>query len=422
MSFKKGLISIFLAILLFGVPWDCMAGQNVDDLIMELKQMVEKQQQQIEVQQKQIETLIKQVEALKDTTAPPVKPAALPKDLVRSGGDKVSARVYGQVNRGVLYAGDGENNDFIFVDNDNSSTRIGFLGNARLNDDFAVGTKIEVQFESNSTAAVSQDDQSVGPNNFTERHLDLFFESKTYGKLSLGQGSTASDGSSEVDLSGTDVVGYSGAGDLAGGIKFYDTAANALSGVRIGDVVSNMDGLSRKDRLRYDSPTCAGFTLSGSLIEDGQQDLAIRYSGKFQGINLAGAIAYANTEASSTVENQYNGSVSLLLDNGLNGTFAAGYQDMLADNREEPTFYYFKLGYKTKIFDIGPTAFAIDYGRFNDIAQNDDQVDTIGAQAVQNLTNLGTELYLGYRYHSMDRTGFDFDEINAVLTGARIKF
>lgn len=413
---------IFLIIFLFGVPVDCAAGENADDLIMKLKRMVEKQQEQLEIQQKQIETLMKQVEALKDVTLPSEKVAELPKDLVRSTGDKVSARIYGQVNRGLLYVNDGENSDLMFVDNDNSSTRIGFLGNARLNDDLTAGARIEVQFESNSTAAVSQDDQSVGPNNFTERHLDLFFESKAYGKLSIGQGSTASDSTSEVDLSGTDVVGYSSISDLAGGIKFYDTAADTLSNVRIGDVVSNMDGLSRKDRLRYDTPTFAGLVLSTSLVEDEQQDLAIRYSRKFQGTKIAAAIAYANTEASSTVKNQFNGSVSALIDSGLNATFAAGYQDTDAANRDDPIFYYIKLGYILNIFDMGSTALALDYGRFNDIAQNDDEVDTIGAFAVQNLTNWGTELYLGYRYHSLDRSGFDYDDIHVILSGARIKF
>ncbi len=427
MAFKKIIVGVF-AISVISMAVDGIAAESGEGLILELKRLIEKQQEQIDAQQKQIEVLVREIKELK-TTKPVKAPdhevteKGMPKDLVRSRGDKVSAKIYGQVNRGVLYVNDGENKEFIHVDNDNSSTRLGLSGSAKLNDDFSVGTKIEVQFESNSTASVSQDNKSgVGPNSFTERHLDLFLNSKTFGKLSLGQGDTASNGSSEVDLSGTSVIGYSGVDFFAGGMKFFDQNTNALSNVTIGGVFSNMDGLSRRDRVRYDTPALAGFTLSGSVTEREQQDIVLRYSGKFPWFKLAGAVAYANTDASASTENQYNGSVSVLLNNGFNITLAGGQREMIASNREEPLFYYAKLGYKADFFAIGTTALALDYGRFNDIAQNDDEADTFSLLAVQNLTKLGTELYIGYRLYRLERPGSDFDEINAVLTGARIKF
>ncbi len=428
MAFKKLFVGVF-AVAFISMAVDGIAAESGEDLILELKRLIEKQQEQIDAQQKQIEVLVKEVQELKTTKtakAPDheVAEKEMPKDLVRSRGDKVSVKIYGQVNRGVLYVNDGENKEFFHVDNDNSSTRIGLLGSAKLNDDFSVGTKIEVQFESNSTANVSQDNKSgVGPNNFTERHLDLFFKSETFGKLSLGQGDTASNGTSEVDLSGTSVIGYAGVGDMAGGMKFFDQNTNALSDVTVGGgFLSDMDGLSRRDRVRYDTPAFAGFTVSGSATEREQQDVALRYSGKFPWFKLAGAAAYANTDKSSSIENQYNGSVSVLFDNGLNVTLAGGQRAMLASNREEPLFYYAKLGYKADFFAIGTTALALDYGRYDNLEQNDDTGDTFALLAVQNLTQLGTELYIGYRLYRLERPGTDFDEINAVLTGARIKF
>ncbi len=47
--------------------------------------------------------------------------------------------------------------------------------------------------------------------------IDMFLKDKRYGKLFIGQGHTASDGSSEVDLSGTSIIGYSALSDMAGG-------------------------------------------------------------------------------------------------------------------------------------------------------------------------------------------------------------
>ena len=75
-----------------------------------------------------------------------------------------------------------------------------------------------------------------------------------------------------------------------------------------------------------------------------------------------------------------------------------------------------------KYFDIGSTALSVDFGRHNDVAQNGDEADTFGIQLVQNLSDWRTELYLGYRHFSLDRTGKDFEDIHAVLGGGRIKF
>ena len=41
---------------------------------------------------------------------------------------------------------------------------------------------------------------------------------------------------------------------------------------------------------------------------------------------------------------------------------------------------------------------------------------------VQDLKTWGSEVYLGYRLHMLDRNGVDYDNINAVMTGMRVKF
>lgn len=386
------------------------------DTIAELKQMIMAQQQQIDLLKSKLDALEKATQA----PAAEAKPST--KGVVKSGSDRVQAKLYGQVNRGILAVDDGTNTKVLLVDNDNSSTRLGFTGDAQVTDDLSLGAKVEVQFESNSTADVDQENEDVSPNNFTKRHLDLFFKSKAAGKLSLGQGDTATNGTSEMDLSGTSVIGYSGVGDMAGGINFVSPGTGGtLSGIRISDVMTNMDGLSRRDRIRYDTPSLVGFTLSGSVIEDQRQDLAVRYSGQMSGLKIAAAVGYAHQDRSAT-ENQYNGSFSMLLNNGLSATFAAGMRDIATTGREEPYFFYGKLGYKLQVCPLGPTNLAADYGYYEHIDQNNDEAQTFGLFAVQNLSNYGTEVYLGYRWHDLDRPGTDFDSINAVMIGSRIKF
>lgn len=51
------------------------------------------------------------------------------------------------------------------------------------------------------------------------------------------------------------------------------------------------------------------------------------------------------------------------------------------------------------------------------------ETNVIGVAAVQKIDAIATELYSGYRYHEDGAVdGPDLDPINAVLTGARIKF
>ena len=90
-------------------------GAVDEDTLKRLEQLVTRQQAQIEAQARAIEDLKKQVQALSKTAEqkPPAAPAAAPAEkVVQSSSDKVSVKLYGQVNRGVLYTDDGNAGDF----------------------------------------------------------------------------------------------------------------------------------------------------------------------------------------------------------------------------------------------------------------------------------------------------------------------
>ncbi len=339
---------------------------------------------------------------------------------VSSGNDKIKLELSGQVNRGVLFVDNGPTSEVFHVDNDNSSTRIRFIGKGQLNEDVSVGTQIEVQFESNSTAAIRIDqDSPAGPNNFTERKLELYGDSKTLGRVWVGQGDTASNGTSEVDLSGTSVVAYSGIADMAGGIAF--AASGGALGPRINQAFSNFDGLSRDDRVRYDTPKFMGFQGSASAVDGGSWDAAARFAGNFAGTKVVSALAYADAGSRQGFD-QVNGSVSVLLPFGVSVTGAAGSRDLTGRAGSDPMTYYGKLGYKFRLTDMGETAVGVDFAKTDDLAAVGDEFTTYGAFAVQRFDAIGTELYLALRNHELDRSGTDFDDIFAVLTGARVKF
>jgi hypothetical protein len=343
-------------------------------------------------------------------------PAAIAE--VKSGNDKISLAISGQINRAVLWADDGDEDEIFHVDNDNSSTRVRFIGKGQFSENFSVGTQMEVQFESNSTADIRMDQTSPGgDNNFTERKLEFYLDHKQLGRLWLGQGDTASNGSSEIDLSGTTVINYSGIADMMGGIEF----GGAGVGPRINQAWSNFDGFSRQDRIRYDTPKLAGFQAKVSAFEaenDGW-DVALSYSNDYGFLKVAAAVAYGETD----VKDQLNGSISLLHESGISATFATGERDLKdVGDREDPFFWYAKLGYRFHGFDFGSTRLAVDYGQADDVAADDDEFETFGVFVVQMVDAIATEFYAGYRNHSLDQLGDNPDDINGVIAGARIKF
>lgn len=348
---------------------------------------------------------------------------------VKSGNDDVSVTLYGQIDRGILYVDDGLESKAFHVDNDNSSSRIGIKAKAKASDNLTLGAKFEVELQSNASNKVdmgtehgsSYTEGSV----FKERHID-FYADTNFGKISIGQGDTASNGSAEVDLSGTGLVGYSSVVDTAGNFEFYDKVTMSYSGLKVDDVFNNMDGLSRKDRIRYDTPDFAGFTLSTSAGEKDIFDLAARYNQKFGDTKVSVAVAYADPGAGKNYK-QYSASGSVLFGFGLNFGLAYGKQDVdsMPAGSDDPTYLYGKVGYSASLFPIGKSSFSVDYGKWQNIDSYDidQEATSYGIQFVQKISDWSTEVYLGYRIYQLDdNMTTSYDDISALLGGVRIKF
>jgi len=434
-------VTPLLAAVLLAAAALPVRAQTVDPAKLdELQRIIQRQQQMIESQARALQALQKQVQALRDqseanrravaaTTGKvdkavgQIKSAAAPPKMVTSGSGKVKLALSGQVNRALMLAGDGDQTDLFHVDNDTSSTRVRLVGEAKPAKDLTVGANIEVQMESNTSSGVSQNTESaaVGGASFTERILDVYVDSR-YGKLTIGQGDTASNYSSEMDLSGTKVINYSDFPTIGGAFLFRNSTTNALTTVTVANVFNNFDGGSRDDRIRYDTPKFRGFQVSASHIQGGKNDMALTYAGDFSGAKVAVAGSFLNSASTSTsIDRQFSGSGSVLFPNGINLT-AAGGTRVLRDRRDDPVFYYGKVGYQAKWFDFGKTALAFDLGQVDDLAAVGDDGTLYGFGVVQNITDWGTELYTVWRHFELDRPGAKFDDINVGMAGVRVKF
>lgn len=391
----------------------------------------------IQQQQRMLEELKQQVDALRTATqetkataaaaaakADQAANQAAPAKTVTSGSDKVKLAISGQVNRAVMMADDGQETDVFHVDNDHSSTRVRFVGEGKPTEELTVGAQIEVQMESNSSAAISQstENAAVGGASFTERKLELFLKHKRFGNLWLGQGETATENVSHADLSGTGLIAYAAVQDLAGGMLFR-TEAGALTAVTIASVYDDLDGASRQDRIRYDTPNYLGLSASAGHVQGGINDYALFYAAQWGGFKTAAALGYVDFSSVGTTDDRLSGSASVLHDpTGVSLTLAAGRDDFETPGRADATFWYGKLGYQRQLFSFGKTFTAIDFGYDKNEGQNDDEMSTAGLGLVQKIDAWGTELYGGYRWHHLNRSALELDDINVGMVGARVQF
>ncbi|CAK8722766.1 MAG: porin [Candidatus Electronema aureum] len=355
---------------------------------------------------------------------------------IKSGNDKVDVQLKGHIARAMMMADDGNDSKFFHVDNSNSESRIILDGKVKASDSLTVGSTFEVQWQANPSDKVSMGEETIS-GEFKERIMEVYFDAKDMGKFSLGRGDMASDDSTEVDLSGTDLAGNSGVADVGGSFKFYDPAAEALVPDENGEVVDNrlavsnvfdnMDGLSRRNRVRYDTPKFAGFGLGVSTGEKEMADVTLIYSGELSGTKLEGALAWSDPGSEKSYS-QINGSASLLFDFGLNFTAAFGSRDVdnMPAGGDEPTFTYGKIGYKCdKLLPFGSTAVSVDYGAYENVKhQNKGEEGTAyGLQLVQKVSDWNTELYAAWRNFELeDNSGAGYEDISIVMAGVRLKF
>lgn len=339
--------------------------------------------------------------------------------------DGTIVRVSGQINMGVLNFDDGTDSYTNFVDNDNSSSRarIQWLNTTG---DWKYEAVLEAEYQPLASNNVSQlndtPDWDFPATNI--RKAEVVIWNDTYGKLWVGQGSMASDGSAEVDNSGTSVIAYSSIPDTAGGY-FFRFNDGTLSDINISDAFSNFDGMGRKLRIRYDTPIYQGFGLRTSYGEDafGEKedplyDVAGTYAFDNDQFKFNAALAYSRNDGTDL--DILSGSASVLhKDSGISLTVAAAQE--FTDGLEG-YYGYTKVGYQHDFFEIGPTAFSIDFYYGKDIAVADSSNNSIGLAAVQSITDMNLQLWALWRNHHYDDENGEYDDGQAVFGGAIFKF
>ncbi|WP_420587272.1 porin [Ruegeria sp.] len=338
-------------------------------------------------------------------------------------------QLYGQFDPVIVSVDDGAETETRLLDNDLSNSRVGL----RLMQPYGAN-EFMFRFETGlglpSTGSANQN--GTNTNGWTRediRHVDFSLKGG-YGKFSAGQGSMASDGAAETDLSYVGTALYSFTNDENGAFFYRDTIG-VLSGITVGDSASNFDG-GRRGRIRYDTPDFNGFSagiaygqnILSSSDDDDYYDIALKYRNTFSGgVEFAATVAYAVRDFDGVSGEQKDtiGSASVLLPSGFSFTAALGSRDDTSTGASDPDYWYAKLAYEGDWVSWGKTGVGIDYFDGSDFENTGSSTKAWGVAVVQRIDSVNTDAYLKYRSHDFDDT-VNFDKNEAWVLGALWKF
>lgn len=330
---------------------------------------------------------------------------------------------YGQLNLGVISVDDGVDSNTSVADNDNSNSRIGLSMTQALQNGAELRFTIESALGLTGTYDLNGSDNgfSVDYHRTELRKFDIAYKTAISGTFSFGQGSTATDGYAEADLSGTGVTAYVGVSDIAGGqlLRFAD---GTLSTVAIGNTNDSFDG-GRRFRVRYDTPTFSGFTAS---VSAGQEVLTSGDDNDYYDVGLSYETDYGNYTLDTRLGYSFRDTTDDLLmasaamlhqPTGLSLAVSTGKRiDGDAD------YAYIKAGLTRDFLSVGSTAFSIDYYSGDDFAIAGSSTSSVGVAVVQRLNQYNTEIYATYRTYDFDSASASYQDLNATFVGVRWKF
>jgi hypothetical protein len=244
--------------------------------------------------------------------------AELEATTVRKGNKKVSVTLSGWVVKDVTWWDDGHENNVYVGDKDTTlSSHFQISGSATIAPGWSGGYTLSIEAPGNANGFFTnqQNDntnfEGVVDGTRSDRLLRvllsyMYVKSDTWGTINWGLLSQATDNVALLpDLSGTIIesngVFFEGPGYFLRP-KGADHSAKGQANTVWGEFVTCLSGGgiigvdcngNTTNGVRYDSPTWAGFSVSGGFGEDDYKDVAVKYAADWNNFKVSAAIGYA---------------------------------------------------------------------------------------------------------------------------------
>ena len=310
----------------------------------------------------------------------------------------VEFSVSGHVNRAVISVDGGKNDgDLMHVDANSSETRFRFTGSEELESGMTAGVQLELG----------------RPGDWRTRHANVYL-STAGGKITIGQGSAATDGMAHADL---------------GGPSWLGGATNWCSYASTGPACPSNDG-GRRPVLKYDTPAIGPANIAISTGDNDYWDAKLSIAGSMGDAGYDIRIGYIGEYEEEETEpvphmhphdetDMHPHETKMMEDAGDVTTASAAVsfgqgtsaavswsQDGLADHE----YQYMKLDHS-----YGDGSIGVYYKR----GENEGGTDgSLWGIALGHSLGGGATAYAGYRQMSED----NMEDVDLILAGMRVTF
>ncbi|MFA5956521.1 porin [Hyphomicrobium sp.] len=403
--------------------------------------------------------------------------AELEATTARKGNRKVSLTISGWVNENVLWFDDGSESNTYVGTNPVEQSRFRFVGEAKITPDWSAGYVLEIGVWGGNSTAWNQDNPDGSPSNNTllVRKSSWYLKSSTYGKLTVGQDSTATyhlldDADTTMTRNFYDAEG---APDYARPFFLRDKSGGTIgsgAGLKWSDVLrgftnSTPGDSGRRNIVRYDTPTFAGFSIATTWGEDDMWDMALVYKNKFNDFDFNARVGYgasgdgvgsachgSTSSPDNAIDCEWWG-VAAFVQHTPTGLYAyAGYGDQNDGSKnaavnaalvdKDSRTWFIQGGIENKWFALGKTNLFGEYRR-DEAGSNVGISGTTGAPtlvtdganvdfwavgAAQSIEAAQATLYLVYQHVDGDvtlagaSTATDIHALQQVIGGMKINF
>ncbi|WP_246317327.1 porin [Hyphomicrobium methylovorum] len=398
--------------------------------------------------------------------------AELEATTARKGNRKVSLTISGWVSEQIAWWDDGTEQNVYIGTNPVEQSRFRFIGEAKIDKDWSAGYVLEIGVNGAPGGQWDQNNlNGSGANSLNVRKSSWFIKSARFGKVLVGQ-----DGTSTyhlLDDADTTMTRnfYDAEGPPDYQAKFFVRDRNGAfissggGNLRWSDVTRGFNNSTpgdngRRNIVRYDTPTVAGFSATTSWGEDDIWDAALIYKGEIGDFTVNARAGYGHsTDGRSTACHTVpsvgeNGDcewwgVSGFVQHKPTGLFAyAGYGEQNDNSRAEfainpelvdktDTTWFVQAGIEQKWFSLGKTNFFGHYRR-DDAGSNLNASGALRTQsgtvewwalgAAQYLDAAETMLYLVYQHTDgealigTDTTSTSLAAFDQVIGGVKVNF
>ena len=355
-----------------------------------------------------------------------------PAEAGMANGNDNGVVISGSLNRSMQYIDNGNSNRWVNTDGGTDNSRLRILVSGQLTESIKVGGTWEANLPgSNRQGNTVTTDTGVqgsvtsgGDNNaFGFRKSDIKFTHSTMGSFSIGQGAVASNNKPSLDSTVNNNAGMSHGG---GALIFDGTAATQTALTAGGQFASYFGG--RADRIRYDSPSIAGFVASASLHDGGTYDAGLKYGATYGDVKIAAAIQGQHFAANKPSEAAGAG-IAMKHASGLSAGFHVGQEfgtggNAGTTNTVEGESWGMEVGYTTTTMSsMGATSFNIVYTEADETSTNLMEAESTQFHVRQGLP-AGVDLYASYEVASFDdgSAATALDDVTVFLVGTRLQF